>query len=299
MTTPIVKNGARLVIHDAVARGRATTPVAPVAKLTGAAAVKVSIGKESPAPSGVYTRALAAPKASYSASAPAATPLASALADPAAYVAGDGPVVVDVMHSDSGYENRIYWSSDNWQTANFIGIDDQTATVNLGTFKPGTKLEFGIDNGNGDFFRTGSAAANSDNFQHAKVSRATDGVLVGFEDLRGGGDRDFNDAFIKVRSLPAAVPAPARVVVPAPAKVAVPAPAKVDVPAPARVVVPAPAKTVVTVPAKRSPAPAKTQPVPDNRSGLGDGTNPGQGVGTVRSPNTGTNNPGGVKKLAR
>ena len=33
-----------------------------------------------------------------------------------------------------------------------------------------------------------------------------------------------------------------------------------------------------------------------NRSGLGDGTNPGQGAGRENSPNTGTNNPGGKKK---
>ena len=34
----------------------------------------------------------------------------------------------------------------------------------------------------------------------------------------------------------------------------------------------------------------------DNRSGLGDGTNPGQGDGRDNSPNQGTDNPGGLMK---
>ncbi len=34
-----------------------------------------------------------------------------------------------------------------------------------------------------------------------------------------------------------------------------------------------------------------TNDVKDNRSGLGDGTNPGQGIGKTNSPNQGTNNP--------
>ena len=176
---------------------------------------------------------------------------------PAAFVVGDGLVAVDIKASDSGYDNKIYWSADNWKTRNYLGIDNQTATIELGSFKKGTTIEFGIDNGNGDFFKTGSAAANSDNFRHARVDAANGGVTIGFEDLRGGGDQDFNDAIISVRSLPR---------------------------------VSAPEKPETTG------NPRKT---PDNRSGLGDGTNPGQGKGQVNSPNTGTDNPNNKPIVAK
>lgn len=179
-------------------------------------------------------------------------------------VAGKGRVVLDIEASDSGYANRIYYSIDNFKTKQYVGIDNQTRTVDLGTFKPGTTVQFGIDNGQGDFFKTGGAAANADKVDHTKISKLADGgVRVGFEDLRGGGDRDFNDAIIKVRSVALGAP------------LAPPAPAPGGVQG-----VPG------TPPANASNG---------NRSGLGDGTNPGQGAGTVKSPNQGTLNPGGIR----
>lgn len=167
-------------------------------------------------------------------------------------VAGKGRVVIDIEASDSGYANKIFYSTDNFKTRQYVGIDNETGTVDLGTFKAGTKIQFGIDNGQGDFFTTGGKKANVDKFDHTQISKLADGgVRVGFEDLRGGGDRDFNDAIIRVRSV--AVDAPA-------------------------------------TPAKPT-APAAN----DNRSGLGDGTNPGQGAGSANSPNQGTLNPGGLR----
>lgn len=112
-------------------------------------------------------------------------------------VAGKGRVVLDIAASDSGYSNRIYFSTDNFKTRQYVGIDNETGTVDLGTFKRGTTIQFGIDNGQGDFFRTGGKSANVDKVDHTKVSKLADGgVRVGFEDLRGGGGRDFNDAII-------------------------------------------------------------------------------------------------------
>ncbi len=174
-------------------------------------------------------------------------------------IAGKGRVVVDIEASDSGYDNKIYFSTDNFKTRTYIGIDNQTGSVDLGSFKPGTKIQFGIDNGQGDFFKTGNKAANPDKFVHAQTAKTTDGgVRIGFEDLRGGGDKDFNDAIIKVRSVAQGVALPAPPAAPA---------------------------------APSAPAPS-TPTSNDNRSGLGDGSNPGQGSGTANSPNQGTLNPG-------
>jgi len=174
------------------------------------------------------------------------------------FIAGKGDVVVDVKASESGYDNRIFYSTDNFKTKNYIGTDNQTGSVNLGKFKEGTKIQFGIDNGVGQFFKSGAASGNVDNLAHARVSKTADGTEFGFEDLVGGGDNDFNDAIINVRNVATADKKPG---------------------------VSAPEVSTKTVKEKNN----------TNRSGLGDGTNPGQGGGTVNATNQGTNNPGGSK----
>jgi hypothetical protein len=269
-------------------------PAKPVPAKSTPAAV-VSLGR-TPAQPPSYTAAAAKPRAETAKTAAVSRSIKPALAEdpgqngPPAFVADGGPVVVDIKGSDSGYDNKIYWSADNWQTRNYLGVDNQTATIDLGSFKPGTKIEFGIDNGNGDFFRTGGAAANSDQFQHARVAAADGGgSTIGFEDLRGGGDRDFNDAIIEVRTRPA-----------------VSAPQKPDL-------IDTQPKTPDNpevgnganpnqggVRAPERPGAIDEQPkAPDNRSGLGDGTNPGQGGGRVNSPNTGTDNPNNKPVVAK
>ncbi|MBC7499552.1 MAG: DUF4114 domain-containing protein [Herminiimonas sp.] len=196
----------------------------------------VALGK-SPAELGLYG-------ANGSAATPAATKTGGTANSDGSYTTGKDAVSITIEKSDSGYNNKIYFSTDNFKTRQLVGIDNQTGTINIGSFAAGTKIDFGIDNGQGDFFRTGGASANSDNFQHMQSSAvAGGGQQVGFEDLRGGGDRDFNDAIITVRNVPAAE-------------------------------------------------------VKDNRSGLGDGSNPGKGSGTANSPNTGTLNPSAVKTPA-
>lgn len=75
--------------------------------------------------------------------------------------------------------------------------------VDLGTFKAGTALDFFlIANGaiGGDEFFSTTTSLNSDGIVHA-VSLAENGsayLVIGFEDLRGGGDRDYNDLVFAV-----------------------------------------------------------------------------------------------------
>lgn len=213
---------------------------------------------------GLYTAAKAAP--------PADAPTAKSEVletNENGVVAGTGRVMLDIEASDSGYANKIYYSTDNFKTKQYVGIDNQTGTVDLGTFKPGTTIQFGIDNGQGDFFTTGGKSANADKVDHTQVSKLADGgVRVGFEDLRGGGDRDFNDAIIKVRSVPVApppvapaassVPAQRPVVLAATAASAAPVTPKDAAPKPAVVV----AKPEVVAPVITKEAPAKPAPAP-------------------------------------
>jgi|GEM_PF-459711 len=75
--------------------------------------------------------------------------------------------------------------------------------VNLGTLKAGTALDFflianGAVGGN-DFFSTKSSL-NQDGLNHV-VATATKGspyLLLSFEDLKGGGDRDYNDVVFAI-----------------------------------------------------------------------------------------------------
>jgi hypothetical protein len=65
--------------------------------------------------------------------------------------------------------------------------------IDLGSFPKGEELIFGI-NANGNIFRTGPGSRNSDGIAHAGVTFLAPNVAqVGFEDLWGGGDRDYDD----------------------------------------------------------------------------------------------------------
>jgi hypothetical protein len=75
--------------------------------------------------------------------------------------------------------------------------------VDLGSFKAGTKLDFFIiANGfyGGKEYYSTEQSVNMDGVVHA-VSLASNGsayLIIGFEDLKGGGDRDYNDLVFAV-----------------------------------------------------------------------------------------------------
>jgi len=68
------------------------------------------------------------------------------------------------------------------------------STLTLGTFAAGTELIFRLFvHDTGLTFFTGEASRNPDNVAHATVNAVGNTHFVGFEDLFGGGDRDYND----------------------------------------------------------------------------------------------------------
>lgn len=75
--------------------------------------------------------------------------------------------------------------------------------VDLGSFKAGTKLDFFLiangANGGKSVFST-DQSVNPDGINHVISFAGLSGsyLLIGFEDLMGGGDRDFNDVLIAV-----------------------------------------------------------------------------------------------------
>lgn len=120
----------------------------------------------------------------------------------AAFTATGGAVVVRIQPSYSDFNNKIYWSTDNFKTRHYIGKDNQMGTRTIGVFPAGTQIEFAIDNGVGGFFRTGAAALNPDGLVHALITKSNGSSTIRFEDMAGGGDWSFNDAIISVTNQP-------------------------------------------------------------------------------------------------
>lgn len=106
-----------------------------------------------------------------------------------------GDVTVEVLDSDSGYVSELWLTYPG--SPQFIALDDDAGVlVDLGVFPDASEeMVFGIyvqDTGN--WFYTGDAARNPDGIYHASITKIEDGVYdVGFEDILGGGDFDYND----------------------------------------------------------------------------------------------------------
>jgi hypothetical protein len=114
--------------------------------------------------------------------------------------ANGSPVRVTVLEAESGYTSEI-WVLE--PVRRLIGADADTGrSVELGPLSAGVEIVFGIRVlETGDEFRTGPGARNPDGLPHAFVVATNDGraqVRVGFEDLLGGGDNDFNDVLFEV-----------------------------------------------------------------------------------------------------
>lgn len=117
-----------------------------------------------------------------------------------AFVMTGNEMLLRILASDSGYDNRIVMSFDGFRTWTDLGADNQDLQATTSVAMPlGTQVEFGIVNGEGTLLRAGDASLNEDGQVHAQIDRGADGTLtIGFEDLSGGGDGDFDDARIEI-----------------------------------------------------------------------------------------------------
>lgn len=96
-----------------------------------------------------------------------------------------------------------YYSASGKQTRNASEPLFPGDFVELGNFKAGTKLDFflianGAQGGTNTY--STNSALNPDHIGHTVAFAQADNpyVLIGFEDLYGGGDRDFNDVLFAV-----------------------------------------------------------------------------------------------------
>ena len=137
------------------------------------------------------------------------SPFAQAALGDSLFATGDN-VVVRFEGSDARYDSLI---SVNGSTEFFPNHATLVGTEwDLGSFAAGTAIDVVLHVLNtGAMFHTGSGGANVDGIPHAMVSTDTSGrTFVSFEDIVGGGDRDYNDhmfSFIGVTTV-SAVPEP-------------------------------------------------------------------------------------------
>jgi hypothetical protein len=120
------------------------------------------------------------------------------------YSFSEAPITVDILGSDSSIDNQIFWTADGGLTLNPVGIDNDASVTGfvVGSFAPGTRIDFGVTNQWGRFMN-GPASGNPDGLVHAKMIDNFDNIILSFEDLPGGGDKDFNDAIFHVHGVTA------------------------------------------------------------------------------------------------
>jgi hypothetical protein len=118
------------------------------------------------------------------------------------YAGGD--VTVDVVYHDTTFGEFLQL----WAAGSALQIADGSLTGSRVTltqqqlaelgFKPGDELMFGIHvvKTNRDYL-LGPGSRNSDGIDHAYVRWGGASTYAGFEDIFGGGDRDYNDTVFR------------------------------------------------------------------------------------------------------
>jgi len=128
-----------------------------------------------------------------------------------------GNVTVESLPVSSGFVSELGLYDDTTFTRLVYLMNDEPAGVTV-TFNPsaygisvGDELLFGIRVVNtGIHYFMGPASRNPDNVFHAAVDNLGGGTfVVGFEDLFGGGDRDYDDNRFRFTGAVAAAPEPA------------------------------------------------------------------------------------------
>ncbi|HRE18299.1 MAG TPA: PEP-CTERM sorting domain-containing protein [Rhodocyclaceae bacterium] len=140
---------------------------------------------------------------------------------------GGGTVVVETLPVSSGYTSELWLFNSSFARvgASYIALDepsgilvDITSLISGNGYVAGDELIFGIyirDTGYTYFM--GGGSRNPDGIMHAAVDviSSSPSVIanVGFEDLYGGGDRDYDDNVFQfrgsIRATPLEVPEPA------------------------------------------------------------------------------------------
>jgi hypothetical protein len=136
----------------------------------------------------------------------------SALPGTSLYATGD-EIWVRFVSYDAAYTNDLYFFAyvgQSTTTAQYL-FTNKTAVPGsevqvLGGYTANQEITFGIyvyDQARGRYYTyySGAPSNNPDGVQHVQLWKIADGrygIRVGFEDLYGGGDKDYNDLIFEV-----------------------------------------------------------------------------------------------------
>lgn len=112
-------------------------------------------------------------------------------------------ITVTFVESSTSYSDELDIDSPESKKLIYAYSDSPGKILRLGPYATGTELIFGIDvNDTGMHWQSGPAGRNSDGVEHvAATYEGGCSWLIGFEDLTGGGDLDFNDVVMRVEGM--------------------------------------------------------------------------------------------------
>lgn len=119
-------------------------------------------------------------------------------ADKGSYTVGrSGKLEVQTGQAEAAFNNRMQYrvNGGSWQD---LGNSKNTGAKTVINAPPGSDVQFRIQTPEGNTFRAGTNR-NVDGMDHAAVRRTGQGYSLGFEDLRGSRNGDFNDAILNLR----------------------------------------------------------------------------------------------------
>lgn len=116
---------------------------------------------------------------------------------------GGTPITVTFVSSSTSYQDVLRLDSPDTVHVADAWTEASGTTTGIGPYPAETELMFGIlVNNTGDHFYQGPAARNADGVEHVALTyEGGCSWLIGFEDLYGGGDRDFNDVVLRVQGM--------------------------------------------------------------------------------------------------
>jgi hypothetical protein len=114
------------------------------------------------------------------------------------YAATTGEVILTFLSQAAAFSTDL-----SLQGSPTTILNNQTAlagnTYSLGNFQAGAEIVFKFFvNSTGDTFLSGAAINNIDNTAHTAYQLVGNSLLVGFEDIAFGGDKDYNDFIFSV-----------------------------------------------------------------------------------------------------
>jgi hypothetical protein len=113
------------------------------------------------------------------------------------------PVTVTMVLSDTAYDDSFLLDAPTVRALGDAWATPAGTSYDLGTFPVDSELTFGLQvHDTGDHWQSGPASRNADGVTHVAVTyEGGCSWLIGFEDLWGGGDLDYNDVVIRVEGM--------------------------------------------------------------------------------------------------